>query len=162
MKLHPRLSLLLATAALTLPIALTGCGGSASAPDPSSTADDAEMGNAAAHAVKVGDCRLEGATGLPEDAEVVPCAEEHDEEIFHGVTARGETFSIDSIDAATPECAGEAFTAFVGVPREESALSLYAILPTAETWDQPDGRVVFCVLFDPAGPVVGSLEGAAR
>lgn len=162
MKLHPGLSLFLATGALTLSVVLTGCGGSASAPEPSSTADGAETENVTTPAVQVGDCRLEAASGMPEDAEVVPCDEPHDEEVFHQVTVLEEDFSIETVDAYTTECVGEAFTEFVGVAREKSALIVYLIPPTAETWDQPDGRVLSCLLADPAGPVEGTLEGAAR
>lgn len=162
MKLYERPPLLLAAWALTLAVALSGCGTAGPSPERSSTDDGAGIEKTKTSAVAVGDCRLEAASGLPEDAEVVPCAEPHDEEVFHEVEMPDGAFSQEAIEAATLDCIGDPFTDFVGIPREESALGVYLIPPTEETWDQPDGRVVYCVLFDPAGPVEGTLEGTAR
>ncbi|MDF2509409.1 MAG: hypothetical protein K0Q52_3268 [Microbacterium sp.] len=162
MKSYERSTLLVAACALTLAVSLSGCGGAAPSPERSVTGDGSGSENVESPTVTVGDCRLEGATALPADAEVVPCAEPHDEEVFHQIELTDATFSEEAIEAATLECIGDPFTAFVGVPREESALSVYLIPPTEETWDQPGGRVVSCVLVDPAGQVEGTLEGAAR
>lgn len=137
-----------------LAVVLTGCGG---APDDL----DATPGPSAS-SVAPGDCRNESATGLPADAEVVPCTDPHDEEVFHAIPLAGRTFSQEAVNTATTECVGDPFTAFVGVSKAESSLGVYPITPTSATWDSPDGRTLYCVLFDPAGPVEGTLEGVAR
>lgn len=162
MKLYERPSLLFAACALTLAVALTGCGTSEPSPERSATGDGAGVAKVETPAMTVGDCRLEATSGLPEDAEVVPCAEPHDEEVFHEIEMPDGTFSQQAVEAASAECVGDAFTAFVGVQREASALGVYPIPPAEETWDQPYGRTVYCVLFDPAGQIEGTLEGAAR
>lgn len=162
MKLYERSPLLLAACALALAVTLTGCGTATPSPERSATGDGAGVAKNETPAVAVGDCRLEAASGLPEDAEVVPCAEPHDEEVFHEIELPDGAFSQEAVEAATLECVGDPFTSFVGVPRAESALGVYLISPTEETWDRPGGHVVSCVLVDPAGKVEGTLEGAAR
>lgn len=160
MKLYPSRALLLAGGAFVLSIALIGCGtGEPVAPTPSAGAESATVETPTP---KVGDCRLESATGLPQDAEVVPCDEPHDEEIFHTIALTGDTYSQAEVDAATAECVGDAFTAFVGVSNTESVLEVYPLAPTSASWDEADDRTVACVLFDPAGQVEGSLQGAGR
>ncbi|GAA1827680.1 hypothetical protein [Agromyces salentinus] len=47
-----------------------------------------------------------------------------------------------------------------GSPFEDSALDVYAVFPTAETWAEGD-RGVTCLVWYPADTVVGSLAGAA-
>ncbi|PRA79949.1 septum formation family protein [Microbacterium sp. MYb66] len=166
MTLHPRYALLLAGCAVALSAALAGCSAVETAPGSGSTRAS-ESANATPTsedplAPETGDCRNEGSSGLPSDAEVVPCTEPHDEEVFHTITLTGSTFSQEMVDSAITECVGDPFTAFVGVSKAESSLDVYPFTPTSETWDQAGGRVVSCVLFDPAGPVEGSLEGSAR
>ncbi|MGW9158263.1 MULTISPECIES: septum formation family protein [unclassified Microbacterium] len=162
MKLYRRPSLLFAAGALTLAVALAGCGTAEPAAERTPTDDGGGVTKSEAPAVAVGDCRLEASSGLPEDAEVVPCAEPHDEEVFHDVELPEGAYSQEAVEASSAECVGDAFTAFVGVAREESTLGVYQIPPTEETWDGPEGRVLSCVLFDPAGQIEGTLEGAAR
>ncbi|MFB8190767.1 hypothetical protein ACFC14_15710 [Microbacterium sp. NPDC055988] len=162
MKLYERPSLLFAACALTLAVALSGCGTADPSPERSATGDGAGVAKNETPAVTVGDCRLEAASGLPEDADVVPCAEPHDEEVFHEIELPEGAFSQEAVEATSAECVGDAFASFVGVAREESALGVYQIPPTEETWEGPDGRVLYCVLFDPDGQIEGTLEGAAR
>lgn len=164
MTLRPQPALVLAGYALALSAALSGCSGSVEPPrTPSPSGGSADPSHDdGARAARVSDCRNEGASGLPDDAEVVPCVDLHDEEVFHVITLTERAFAQETVDAAVAECVGDPFTAFVGVAKEASSLEVYPIAPTSATWDQTDGRVVICVLFDPAGPVAGSLQGAAR
>lgn len=157
---HPRATLLLAGLVVALGAALTGCGAGDTAPAASpSPSGGTSKGSPA---VTVGDCRIEAASGLPTDAEVVPCAEQHDEEVFLTVPVKGSSFSQTAVDEAAAACVGDAFTSFVGVSKAESALDVYTIAPTGDTWDAAGDNVVHCILFDAAGPVEGSLAGAAR
>ena len=56
----------------------------------------------------------------------------------------------------------DAYTSFIGVAYDDSALEVYPITPTQDTWDQLNDRVVQCVVTDPAGQTTGSLKGSAR
>lgn len=170
MKLRKRRALVLAGTALALTVALSGCstisnllgGGTADANRDEETGQVSESANIGIFALKVGDCKLESPSGLLEDADVVPCTEEHDEEVYHEITMPDGEFSEEDVDAAGQECVGDAFTTFVGVTWDESTLDVYPINPTKDTWEQLNDRVVQCVISDPAGPVTGSLKGAAR
>lgn len=159
MKSHPRATLLLAGCLIALSACLTGCGSGDGTPSGTPTADPSHGSSAS---VQEGDCRVESATGLPADAEVVPCTEAHDEEVFLSIEMTEQTFSQAAVDAASAACIGDAFTDYVGVPNTESALHVYTIAPTSDTWDDADGRRIHCVLFDPAGSVEGTLAGSAR
>ncbi|MEV4667568.1 septum formation family protein [Microbacterium sp. LWO12-1.2] len=170
MKLRKRRALVLAGSALALTVALSGCsainsfigGGTADADRDEETGQVTESANIGIFALKVGDCKLESPSGLLEDADVVPCTEEHDEEVYHEITMPDGEFSEEDVDAAGQECVGDAFTNFVGITWEESTLDVYPINPTKDTWEQLNDRVVQCVISDPAGPLTVSLKGAAR
>ncbi|MFS0893921.1 septum formation family protein [Microbacterium sp. 179-I 3D3 NHS] len=170
MKLRNRRALALAGAALALSLALTGCsalnsilgGGPADADRDDETGQVTESANIDVFALKVGDCKMSSATGLIEAVDVVPCDEPHDEEVYHEFRMDDGEFSEEAVDAATDGCIGDAYTDFVGVIWDESTLDVYPITPTKETWEQLNDRVIQCVISDPAGPVTGTLKGAAR
>ncbi|MFS0912880.1 septum formation family protein [Microbacterium sp. 179-I 3D2 NHS] len=170
MKLRNRRALALAGAALALSLALTGCsalnsilgGGPADADRDDETGQVTESANIDVFALKVGDCKMSSATGLIEAVDVVPCDEPHEEEVYHEFTMDDGEFSEEAVDAATDGCIGDAYTDFVGVIWDESTLDVYPITPTKETWEQLNDRVIQCVISDPAGPVTGTLKGAAR
>ncbi|PVE92053.1 septum formation family protein [Microbacterium sp. TPD7012] len=170
MKLRNRRALMLAGTAVALSIALSGCsainsilgGGAGDADRDQETGQVTESANIDVFALKVGDCKMSSATGLIEAVDVVPCEEPHDEEVYHEFSMEDGEFSEEAVDAATEGCIGDAFTTFVGVVWDESALDVYPITPTKDTWDQLNDRVIQCVISDPAGPVTGTLAGAAR
>lgn len=170
MKMRNRRALMLAGTAVALSIALSGCSainsiigsGSGDADRDEETGQVTESANIDVFALKVGDCKMSSATGLIEAVDVVPCEEPHDEEVYHEFSMEDGEFSEEAVDAASQECVGDAFTTFVGVAWDASALDVYPITPTKDTWDQMNDRVIQCVISDPAGPVTGSLAGAAR
>lgn len=170
MKMRTRRALALAGSAVALSIALTGCsalngilgGGSGDANRDEESGQVTESANIDIFALKVGDCKMESPSGLIQDADVVPCAEPHDEEVYHEITMDDGDYSEDSINTASEECIGDAYTQFVGVSYDQSTLEVYPITPTRDTWEQLDDRLVQCVIVDPAGQVEGSLKGAAR
>jgi hypothetical protein len=62
---------------------------------------------------------------------------------------------------AEQECVG-AFTGYVGMTYETSALDVVYFTPSSDAWDSGD-RTVQCAAYDPGNPaVVGTLQGAAR
>ncbi|MEN0024109.1 septum formation family protein [Microbacterium sp. LWO14-1.2] len=170
MKLRTRRALALAGSAVALSVALTGCsalngilgGGSGDADRDEETGQVTESSNIDIFSLKLGDCKMASATGLIEDADVVPCDQPHDEEVYYEITMDDGEFSEEAIDTASQECIGDAYTNFVGIGFQDSTLEVYPITPTQQTWDQLNDRVVQCVISDPAGQTTGSLKGAAR
>ena len=90
----------------------------------------------------------------------VPCDEPHDIEIMGLIELTRSTFPEEISGLAFERCR-PIFAAFVGLPYPESVLDIYHLSPTRESWALGD-RGIACGVYDPAGPVEGSLEGAAR
>ncbi|WP_235564131.1 septum formation family protein [Microbacterium sp. Root553] len=168
--MRTRRALALAGSAVALSVALTGCsalngilgGGAGDADRDEDTGQVTESANIDIFALKLGDCKMASASGLIEDADVVPCDQPHDEEVYYEITMKDGEFSEEAVDTASQECIGDAYTSFIGVAYDDSALEVYPITPTQDTWDQLNDRVVQCVVTDPAGQTTGSLKGAAR
>ncbi len=73
----------------------------------------------------------------------------------------GHTPAEDEINAQGEAGCVEAFTAFVGIPFNESELQYSFYLPTETSWPQGDRRIL-CEVYDPTKQTTGTLEGAAR
>lgn len=170
MKPRTRRALALAGSAVALSVALTGCnalngllgGGSGDADRDEETGQVMESSNIDIFSLKVGDCKMASATGEIADADVVPCDQPHDEEVYYEFKMEDGEFSEEAVNTATEECIGDAFTSFVGLGFNESALEVYPITPTETNWNEMNDRVIQCIISDPAGPVSVSLKGAAR
>lgn len=170
MKLRDRRALMLAGSAVALSVALTGCSalnsilgsGSGDANRDEETGQVTESSNVGVFSVKLGDCMLDTGTGMLTDANVLPCTDPHDQEVYYEITMPDGEFSDTDIDAATQECVGDAYTSFVGVAYDDSALNVTTLVPTKDSWEQNNDRVIQCIIFDPAGQTTGSLAGAAR
>lgn len=112
----------------------------------------------------VGDC-LDDATVADEvtSVPIVPCTKEHDSEVFATTQVDGDSFpGSDLLDARLREfCRGDAFQQFVGIAYAGSALETRGYYPTSASWASGD-RELLCTIYDPAGRITGSLEGAAR
>ncbi|MFT4259049.1 septum formation family protein [Microbacterium sp.] len=166
MKLRTRRALALAGSAVALSIALTGCstissllGGGGDATRDEETGEVTEGANIDIFSLKVGDCKMESSSGLVSDTDVVPCSEPHDEEVYYEIKMEDGEFSEDAIDAASEECGGEPFTTFIGIDYNSSSLEVYPLVPTQETWDELNDRIIQCIVYNPAGPTTGSLQG---
>ncbi|KJQ55562.1 hypothetical protein RS85_00626 [Microbacterium sp. SA39] len=170
MKMRNRRALMLAGTAVALSIALSGCSainsilgsGSGDADRDEETGQVTESANVDVFSVKVGDCMLDTGTGTLTDANVVPCTDPHDQEIYHEIIMEDGEFSEDAINAASEDCIGDAYTSFIGVAYADSAFDVTTITPTKKSWEQGDDRILQCVIVDPAGQTTGSLEGAGR
>lgn len=113
-----------------------------------------------AFALQVGDC-LNDATAAGEVTSVptVPCDEPHDSEVY-ATFALGESDYLGEelvVGKAESLCL-PAFEEFVGEPYLESRFDFAYYYPTEASWASGD-REVLCVIYDPAGPVSGSLRG---
>lgn len=170
MKMRDRRALMLAGSAVALSVALTGCSalngilgsGSGYANRDEETGQVTESSNVGVFSVKLGDCMLDTGTGMLTDANVLPCTDPHDQEVYYEITMPDGEFSDTDIDAATQECVGDAYTSFVGVAYDDSALNVTTLVPTKDSWEKNNDRVIQCIIFDPAGQTTGSLAGAAR
>lgn len=146
-------------------IALTGCSllGGADEPERDESGDVTEASDADAFSIRVGDCLesmdwgAEGFTTVP----VIPCAEEHESEVYAAVDLpEGDYPGDESVATQADEyCYGE-FQGFVGVAWEDSAYDYGYLSPSPESWEQGD-REVLCMVMDPNGLTTGSLAGAA-
>ncbi|WP_136708006.1 septum formation family protein [Agromyces sp. H66] len=166
---RPLVRTLLAAAALAVALPLTGCAAvldllPIGAPQPErddTTQEIVEEGQADVFAIRVGDCMNMVDDEVVSEVPVVPCGEPHDEEVYFDFTLDdGEYPGDDAVLEASDTGCFEQFEPFVGLAYESSTLDFYAYRPTAESWAQGD-RVVSCVIWDPAGPVTGSLAKAA-
>jgi hypothetical protein len=153
-------------AALAVALPLTGCalGDLLPAPQPErdeTTQEIVEEGQADVFALRVGDCMNTVEEELVSEVPVVPCAEPHDDEVyFDFLLDDGEYPGDDAVlEVADTGCLPE-FEAFVGLAYDSSTLDFYAYRPSEESWATGD-RTVSCVIWDPAGQVTGSLQGAA-
>jgi hypothetical protein len=148
------------TAALS--ITLLGCSTSDEPERDSETGQVTEEATIDIVALELGDCMMDAPSGLREDIVVVPCAESHDQEVFHEIIMPDGDFSETDIDAASMECIGEPYTAFIGLEKAESVFEVFPLTPSETSWEEHDDRTIQCVVFDPSGPVTGSLAGASR
>jgi hypothetical protein len=170
MKMRTRRALMLAGSAVALAVALSGCSvingilgsGSGDANRDEESGQVTESANVGVFSVKLGDCMLDTGSGTLTDANILPCSDPHDQEIYYEITMPDGEFSDADIDTATQECVGDAFTTFVGVGFQDSALDVTTLVPTKDSWEQNNDRVIQCIIMDPAGQVTGSLAGAAR
>ena len=113
-----------------------------------------------AFALQVGDC-LDDATqtGEVQTVPTVPCDGPHDSEVY-------AAFELDDADYPGADAVIEqadslclpAFETFVGASYLESRYDFSYYYPTEQSWAIGD-REVLCVIYDPAGPVTGSLAG---
>lgn len=116
-----------------------------------------------AFALQVGDCLNDGsATGEVTTVPTVPCSEPHDSEVYAAFELGQSSYPGEEIvqGKADAQCL-TAFDQFVGEPYLESRLDFAYYYPTAESWASGD-REILCVIYDPEGPVTGSLRGVTE
>jgi Septum formation len=117
--------------------------------------------------LKAGDC-----IDTPEGTEVRrlrvrACDEPHDAEVFAVVThpaAPGEAFpGADALlQYAATECLGQPFTDYVGIPRGQSQLTEFEIVPERQAWAEGRRGLVCAVDNADRSPMTGSVRGSAR
>lgn len=168
-----RARLSLAALVVTGAVTLSGCSILDQFAPASVPARDAATGevtqqtdNADVFQVRVGDCLNTGALDASTeitDVPVVPCAEPHDDEVYHAFElADGEFPGEDAILAEADATCVAQFAEFIGLAYEQSTLDYWPMYPTEGSWENGD-REVLCIAWDPAGEkVTGTLAGAAR
>jgi hypothetical protein len=117
--------------------------------------------------LQVGDC-FDDPEVLDEvvfDVAAVPCTDSHDNEVFavQSVSAvfGGAFPGLDALEQHGYEvCSGQTFDSYVGASYLDSALEVFTITPTEESWDQGDREIV-CALFRlDFAPLTGSARGS--
>ena len=78
--------------------------------------------------------------------------------------APGETFpGADALLAyAADVCLGQPFTDYVGIPRGQSQLTEFEIVPEAEAWAEGRRGLVCAVDNADRSPLTASVKGSAR
>jgi hypothetical protein len=117
-------------------------------------------GESTVFGLRQGDCYDDPTTTDGLTITAVPCAEPHDNEMFHRFTLPAGPFPGDGaqtdIDAV---CLG-AFEDFTGAPHDATPLEFFTDWPTEQLWDMGD-RDVHCVLFASNGSkLTGSMAGS--
>lgn len=98
-----------------------------------------------------GDCFNDPDSNVVYDVQAVPCSEPHDNEVF-ALGEVGRTFgsgfpglaALD--DYAYEQCTGSWFRSYVGVEYRDSALGVFTLTPTEESWSDGD-RGYICALY---------------
>lgn len=121
--------------------------------------------------LQVGDCfdsaidETVGETVEVQGVDAIPCGEPHRNQVYAITELPDGSDAPFPGDDAAFESSGllclETFDDFVGLAYEESVLDISVVYPSADTWGRGDREVV-CAVYDPAGPVTGSLEDANR
>lgn len=114
--------------------------------------------------IPVGSCMNADDLRGPEVSEVplVDCNEEHTAEAYHSLLMPPGVFpGLEAVKTtAEAGCLAE-FQAFVGVPYEQSTLTMQYLHPIESSWTKENGREILC-LVESQEPVTGSLAGSAR
>jgi hypothetical protein len=93
---------------------------------------------------------------------VADCAASHDTEVYAVVSLPEGTWPGDeAIDAAADEACRSEFEGYVGAAYDDSALYFMYYPPTQDGW-ATGSREVTCLVFDPEGPLTGSVRGSGR
>ncbi len=152
--------------ALILVLAAAACGGGGPADVPrDGSGRPTQAGTVRADKLQPGDCFDDQDDQTPDGFPVIPCARPHGNEAFFRFVVPGDAYPGQETltDLATARCSGEPFTDYVGRPSEGSALDVFYVLPSKDTWDRYGDRIVVCALFDrDLAPLTGSMRDARR
>ncbi|PPF17831.1 hypothetical protein C5D25_16720 [Rathayibacter sp. AY1D7] len=110
-----------------------------------------------------GDCLADPGDDRIADVDVVPCAEEHELEVFHTFAQPGDRYTSRNTLLAQAEAGCEPeFGAVMGIAYGDSALEYRSLVPSEVGWRHGD-RTIVCAVLDPADDsTTGSLFGSAR
>lgn len=165
-----RTRVMMAGAAVILAAGLSGCsaiqgllGGGADAPRDDKSGEVTASAKIDIFSLKLGDCLMDtGAATQISDANVVPCTQAHDQEVYHEFKIEDGAYDAATVESAAEQCYAQPFTDFVGIPFESTTLEAYYLSPTEQTWNQLNDRLIQCLVADPAGQTTGSLKGSAK
>jgi hypothetical protein len=117
-------------------------------------------GQSTVFGLRQGDCYDDPTTADGLTITAVPCAEPHDNEIFHRFTLPAGPFPGQGAQSDIDTVCLDAFEEFTGAPHGETPLEFFTDWPTEQLWDMGD-RDVHCVLFAANGSkLTGSMTGS--
>lgn len=121
-------------------------------------------GSASVLEIPVGACLNAEDIRGPQVSEVpvVDCTEEHTAEAYYSHTMPPGPFPGQEAVVAEAEatCLGQ-FEGFVGLPYEQSTLTMQFLHPIESSWGKDNGREILCIV-ESSVPVTGTLAGSAR
>jgi Septum formation/Short C-terminal domain len=151
--------------AWVLVVLAIAAGGAIFAAQRGSTGEITRGGNLAIQDVRVGDCfdLKDVHAQQTGDVNAKRCSDPHQfEMIFVGNLPAGSYPTDSEVNAFLTTYCDPAFTAYIGLAYQASALQIFYWTPTTDGWNRGD-RAVQCAVFDPLDTaLVGSLRGAAR
>jgi len=123
----------------------------------------AENDNADVFSIKVGDCLNDAtASGTVTTAPIVPCSKPHDSEAYKSILMKDGDFPGDeAVKTQADQGCADAFPDFVGIPYDDSKLSISYYFPTTDSWSNGD-REILCTIYDDGVKTTGTLKGAKR
>ena len=111
----------------------------------------------------VGDCLDNFSADEVTEVGVRDCAEPHDLEVYSEFELEGDAFpGQDAVETSASDGCYQAFAGFVGLSYEESVLDYTYFLPTQESWETADDRVVSCLIGEPDVQTTGTLANAGH
>ena len=122
-------------------------------------------GQQSVFSLPVGTCFDDQADGEISSVPEVDCSQPHDNEVFALIEyTETETYpGADQMSALSEDLCIARFEDYVGLDYQSSALAVFPIFPTEESWNQDDDREVICALYNAdLSKLTGSMEGAAR
>jgi len=123
----------------------------------------AENDNADVFSIKVGDCLNDAtASGTVTTAPIVPCSKPHDSEAYKSILMKDGDFpGEEAVKTQADQGCADAFPDFVGIPYDDSKLSISYYFPTTDSWSNGD-REILCTIYDDGVKTTGTLKGAKR
>lgn len=122
-----------------------------------------DEGSVDAFEVKIGDC-FDDSKSFDEISSLpgVPCSEPHDNEAYAVVELTLDRYPDgDGMGDMASDICLKRFEPFVGRDYETSALDIFTMYPTSESWAQNDREVVCAVYSMDASKLTGSVKGRA-
>ncbi|MFB2557355.1 septum formation family protein [Herbiconiux liangxiaofengii] len=164
---------LAASAALLLALSACSAGGASGAgravggpsiSDAAATADPSPSGpagHADVFSLHPGDCLIDSGDTEVSELPVLDCSAPHDFEAFAEFDLAGAGYPGDeAVSAEAHSNCTAAFDPYVGIAYDASKLDVRFLAPTEESWSELDDRTVVCLVFDPSGPLTGSVQNA--
>jgi len=112
--------------------------------------------------IKVGDCFDDTAELADEVSSVpgIPCSDPHDNEAYAVFNVSLDSYpGMDSMGELANTSCIDRFEGFVGKDYQSSSLDVFALYPSAGSWQESD-REVICAVYDmEAAKLTGSMEG---
>lgn len=154
-----RTVLVCAVAALAL--LWSGCTDAGGEPRRDEQGNMTEQGDVSVFHLHLGDCTQDPTLGEVSNVAATPCDQPHAYEVFAVTQYEGDEYRPVSIDAFAQSSCAAAFSGFVGLPVDDSGLSMTYITPTEPSFGAGD-REISCLVGSDADPTSGSLRGARR